>query len=351
MSQNSIIDPRQIPLLDEFIARAGVITLTAHTFPDGDAAGSVSALCSYLRESRGKDAVIVLPNPCPETLDFIFAGLPLLLYSQSPELSLARIRESDLLISLDYNAFRRTEGLCEALSGSTATKVLIDHHLEPDNEAFNLVFSRPDISSASEMLFWILMALPDVGDDPRKLPSAAARALLAGMTTDTNNFANSVYPSTFRMASALLGAGVDRDDILDRLYNSARENRVRLIGYLLGEKMTLACDGAVSVMILDEAARRRFDIREGESEGIVNMPLAIRSVRMSVFLKQYDEEGNFHVSIRSKRGVSAARFAREYFHGGGHEMAAGGRLYYPADVAAPEDALQFVLNALKKPLP
>ena len=350
MSLNSIVDPQMIPLLDETFARARVVTITAHAFPDGDAAGSVSALCSYLRESRGKDAVIVLPNPCSDTLGFIFSDLPVLYHSQSPGQALERIQGSDLLVSLDYNAFNRTEGLAGALSESKAVKVLIDHHLDPDRSAFGLVFSRQDISSASELLFWILMALPDIGGDARKLPAVAARALLAGMTTDTNNFANSVYPSTFRMASALLEAGVDRDEILDHIYNSFRENRIRLMGFLIGTQMTITPEGT-AVMILDEQARRRFDVREGESEGIVNIPLAIRRVRMVVFLKQYAEEGNFHVSIRSKRGVSAARFARTYFHGGGHEQASGGRLYYPADIPAPKDALQYVLNALSQPLP
>ena len=350
MSQNQIVDPQMIPLLDEWIARAGVITLTSHTFPDGDAVGSASALCSYLRTCRGKDAVVVLPNAPSETLGFISEGLPLLLFSENPESALDRIRQSDLLISLDYNAFRRAEGLTDALSASSATKILIDHHLEPDSAAFNLVFSRPDISSTSELLFWILLELPDIGGDARKLPAATARGLLAGMTTDTNNFANSVFPSTLQMASALLDAGVDRDDILDHIYNSYRENRIRLMGYLLGEQMTLTPDG-VAILILNTKDRLRFDVREGESEGIVNMPLAIRRVRMSIFLKQYDDEGNFHISIRSKRGVSAARFARKHFHGGGHEQAAGGRLFYPADIASPEDALQYILNALKEPLP
>lgn len=346
MSQNLLVDPSLIPLLDEMLSRAEVIVLTAHTFPDGDALGAVSAFCSYLQEGRGKKAVtIVLPNGWADTLDFISEGLPVVLHSESPELAIARIREADLLVSLDYNSFNRTDALADALAASSAKKLLIDHHLNPDREAFDLSFSRPDISSASELLFWVLMALPDVAGDAARLPEKAARALMAGMTTDTNNFANSVFPSTLEMASALLAAGVDRDDLLDRIYNSCRENRLRLIGHLLSNRMTMTPEGA-AILILDEEDRRRFDVREGESEGIVNMPLAIREVRLTIFLKQYAEEGNFHISIRSKRGVSAARLARESFHGGGHEQAAGGRLYYPSDIPAPEDALTYVQNVL-----
>lgn len=329
--------------LDRWIDAAGTVTLTAHTFPDGDALGSTVALCSYLRECRGKDAAIVLPNTYPEDIAFIAAETPIL-YGRK---AVARIEASDLLVCMDFNAFNRAEELQDALTASKARKVLIDHHLGPDRDAFGLVFSTPDISSTCEHLFWILLRMPDIDGDAGKLPETTRTALLAGMTTDTNNFANSVFPSTFEMASALLAAGTDRDAVLSRLYNSYRENRIRLIGYLLGEKLRITKQGA-ALMILDAEERRRFDLHEGESEGIVNMPLAIRKVRLCIFLKEYREDGNFHISIRSKAGVSAAAFARDYFHGGGHELAAGGRLYYPQDIAAPEEAEAYVLASLEK---
>ena len=332
---------------DRWIDTAGVITLTAHTFPDGDALGSTVALCSYLRTCRGKDAAVILPNPHSDDIAFIAGDVPVLFGSKAPEEAAARIGRSDLLICLDCNAFNRTEGLQDMLTASTARKVLIDHHLGPDRDAFGLVFSTPDISSTCEHLFWILLQMHDIAGDAARLPEKARTALLAGMTTDTNNFANSVFPSTFEMASALLAAGTDRETVLSRLYNSYRENRIRLIGYLLGEKLRITDQGA-AVMILTAEEYRRFQLREGESEGIVNMPLAIRRVRLCIFLKEYREDGNFHISVRSKPGTSAANYAREYFHGGGHELAAGGRLYYPQDIATPEDAEHYVLDSLEK---
>ena len=334
-------------LLDQWIDAAGTVTLTAHTFPDGDALGSTVALCRYLRERRGKDAVVIIPNPYSEDIAFIAADTPVLCYSKSPEQAEAHIARTDLVICLDCNAFNRTEGLQEILSASSARKVLIDHHLGPDRDAFGLVFSTPDISSTCEHLFWILLQMKDIAGDAGKLPEVARTALLAGMTTDTNNFANSVFPSTFEMASALLAAGTDRESVLSHLYNSYRENSIRLIGYLLGEKLRITDSGA-AIMILTADEYRRFRLREGESEGIVNMPLAIRRVRISIFLKEYAEDGNFHISVRSKRGISAADYAREYFHGGGHELASGGRLYYPRDIAVPEDAEAYVLSSLER---
>lgn len=325
------------------IASAGVITLTAHGYPDGDAIGSTTALCRYLREARGKDATVVLPTVVPDTMEFLLPGVPVMVHTQSPQESLSRIAASDLLICLDCNAFNRTEELQDALTASRARKVLIDHHLQPDEAAFDLVFSTPDISSASELLFWILLRMSDVAGDARRLPEGCGTALLAGMTTDTNNFANSVWPSTFEMASALLAAGIDRDAVLDKIYNSGRENRLRLIGEMLKDQLVITPEG-VAVMVITEEIRRAYDMREGESEGIVNMPLTVASVRLSILLKQYADEGNFHVSLRSKRGVSAARLAREAFHGGGHELASGGRVYYPGDISKPGDARAYALS-------
>ena len=169
-------------------------------------------------------------------------------------------------------------------------------------------------------------------------------ALLAGMTTDTNNFANSVYPSTFQMASELIAAGVDRDALLEKLYWSYRENRVRLMGYMQSEQLHILPGGA-AYMILTKEIQEKYNLREGESEGLVNVPLAIGEVRLSVLVKE--DGGHFRVSARSKKGTSAQNLALRYFHGGGHENAAGGKIF-PEDFS-PADGIQaYVEKVLKE---
>ena len=222
--------------------------------------------------------------------------------------------------------------------------MLFDHHLSPDRAAFDLVFSRTEVSSACEVLFDTLLALPDIAGDAGKLPAACTYALMTGMTTDTNNFANSVFPGTLRMASALLAAGTDRDDILARLYNRYRENRFRLMGYLLSEVLQITPEG-VAYMILRKEDQLRFNMRQGETEGFVNLPLGIDRVRMSLFLTE--QEDHFRVSVRSKKGTSANRMAASRFHGGGHELAAGGKLYFPADIPGPDDAQAYILKGIE----
>ena len=338
MGENSI------RTLDGLIEAAERITIAVHTHPDGDAAGSGAALLSYLRERRGKDAVLLLPDPLPDSLTFVLPRDGVMVYEEAPETACGRIAASDLLFGMDFNAFDRTGGAEIPLRESRAEKVLFDHHLSPDRAAFDLVFSRTEVSSACEVLFDTLLALPDIAGDAGKLPAACTYALMTGMTTDTNNFANSVFPGTLRMASALLAAGTDRDDILARLYNRYRENRLRLMGYLLSEVLQITPEG-VAYMILRKEDQLRFNMRQGETEGFVNLPLGIDRVRMSLFLTE--QEDHFRVSVRSKKGTSANRMAASRFHGGGHELAAGGKLYFPADIPGPDDAQAYILKGIE----
>ena len=334
------IDKDSVQRLNALFQGAVSVTVAAHPHPDGDALGSVSGLVSYLRECRGKDAVAVLPDSPAATVRFIVPdSVPLLCLDADREACLRRIGESDLIVLLDANGFSRTEGLKEAFEASKAPKVLIDHHIGPERDRFQVVFSTPDVSSASELLYYILKELPDIDGDASKLPADAARALLTGMTTDTNNFANSVYPGTFEMAAELIAAGVDRDDVLAKLYNRYRENRVRVMGYLQHEVMRITPEG-LAYIIATRDILDRFGVDEGETEGLVNIPLSIDRVKMSILLKQ--EKDHFRVSIRSKKGWSARQAADARFHGGGHENAAGGKLWYPDDIAAPEDAAAYL---------
>ena len=332
------VKPDQIRRLDALLARAERAAIVVHTHPDGDAAGSGAALLAYLRERRNVQARLLLPDPVPDSLDFLLPPCGVTVASEDSAGAEAWIAASDLVVCLDMNGFSRAGNLEASLRASKACKLLVDHHLHPETESFDLAFSETEISSASELLYRILLALPDVGKT-ENLPLEVLSPLMAGMTTDTNNFANSVFPSTLEMASELLAAGVDRDGLIERIYNNYRENRFRAMGVFLSERMTIMPEG-VAYAVLDRAFLQRFDVREGETEGFVNLPLGIAGVRLSIFLRE--DDGHFRVSIRSKRGVAANRLAAEAFHGGGHACAAGGKLHFPEDIPGPDAAPAYV---------
>jgi len=311
----------KISSFDSALGRSCRIVIVSHLNADGDALGSVTAMWSFLHECRGKDASIILPSAPPETLSFITDGFEILVgRDEATERSISR---ADLIIALDFNAFRRADILEKPLQESNAFKVLIDHHPNPNESEFNLVFSRTDVSSASEILYHILKKMTDI------LPAKCSESLMTGMTTDTNNFANSVFPSTLEMAADLIASGVDRDRIIQNVYNSGRADKVRAWSYVLDRKLVLMDCGA-AYMILDRGTSDKFALMDGETDGLVNVPLQIKDVKLSALMTE--EDGYFRISLRSKEGVNVNEMAASYFHGGGHVRASGGRIFIPDDI-------------------
>jgi len=323
-----------------YLEKAGKVAVLTHTRPDGDAVGSSIGLVSALNAwYPGKEISLLYADPTPDFLDFLVGEENPVRAWENEQKAFSVIAGADLVICLDLSSLQRAGRLEKAAVESSAPKILIDHHLNPAQDQFSLVFSETQISSASELLYQILLAMPQSGGKAAGLPSKTAYAVMTGMTTDTNNFANSVFPSTLSMASELLAAGVDRDYIIGKLYNECRENRVRAMAHILSEKLVVRPEG-YAYIVLGKETLEMFDIREGELEGLVNVPLTIKQVRLSVYLRE--DDGFYRVSIRSKKGVSANRLARECYNGGGHEQAAGGKLFFPENIASRDDAASYI---------
>lgn len=335
------INSGNICTFERMTGEAERICIVTHMKPDGDAMGSSIAMYHYLR-SLGKSPKIILNDPYPSYLSFLVSedmSDDIIIYEGRPAEACAAIKESDLVICLDFNAFHRTDHLEAPLSEHSGKKILTDHHLNPSRELFDLSFSETEVSSASELLYQILIRTSHVENDASRLGKECAQALMTGMTTDTNNFANSVYPSTLHMASDLLAAGTDRDFILNRIYNQYGENRLRLMGHMMKDLLKITPDG-VAYIVLDRKTMEEYRTEEGDTEGFVNMPLSIADVRMSILAKE--DEDRVRISIRSKRGTSANMCARSHFNGGGHENAAGGRLHVPEDVRSMNEVGEYI---------
>jgi len=334
-----MLDRTMLSRLDGYFGRGRRVCIATHQHPDGDALGSAVALAEYLRELRGCDAVAIVPDRYPEVLDFLAREGEVIIASEEADKARKALDGCGLAVCLDLNSLSRTASLEEGLRHISCPKVMIDHHPGPECGEFDLAFSDTEVSSASELLYAILMQMPDIEGDAHRLPPRAALALMVGMTTDTNNFANSVFPSTFIMASRLIEAGVDRDALLSRLYNSYRENRFRAMGVYLRDRLHITPQG-IAYAVFSAADFAELGLGEGETEGFVNLPLGIEKVRISVFLR---EDGDvYRVSVRSKNGWSSNALARAYFNGGGHECAAGGRLKSSGPLKRREDAEKYI---------
>lgn len=309
--------------LSQIIGGAERIILVGHVNPDGDSIGSLMGMKGYLSD-LGKVVTAIVPNRHPEFLNFLDPDNLILPYSESAEQVQRAVDMADLVICLDFNSLKRIDALGSVIGECNAPKVLIDHHPQPDT-IFNLIYSYPHFSSTCELVYWILKGL--LQESGKSISIQSAVALYTGMMTDTNNFANSVIPSTFKMAGELMELGVDKEWVQKMVFGGYSQERMRLMGYMLSENMKILPKYNAAIMILTKEIKERFNFADGDSEGFVNLALNIKGIRVSGLFTEGDEF--IRVSLRSKDDFSVNRLAREFFNGGGHERAAGGRLFFP----------------------
>ncbi len=320
---NKVSNIADTPLLAGAISKAEEIILVGHVNPDGDSIGSLMGMKGYL-ETIGKKVTPIVPSPYPEFLGFLDMEKEVLTYSEMPHAIEEKVKGAQLIICLDFNSLKRIDALGQVIAEAAAPKALIDHHPQPDT-LFNYVYSYPHMSSACELTYWIIKDLVEILGS--NMPMCSCIALYTGMMTDTNNFNNSVLPSTFRMAGELMEAGVDKEWVQKMVFGGYSAERMRLMGYMLHENMKLIPQYNAAVMVLTKAIKEKYNFSDGDSEGFVNLALNIKSVRVSALFTE--DNGFLRVSLRSKDDFSVNRLSRAYFNGGGHERAAGGRLYIP----------------------
>lgn len=299
------------------------VVLVTHTNPDGDAIGSSLAWAELL-DKRGHDVTCVVPNRYPSFLEWMPGIERMKIFKYDEDGSTARkISEAELIFCLDFNQITRLERLSEAITANkTAKVVLIDHHLNP-SAGFDLVFSYPESSSTSFLVYEIIEQI----EGTEAVTKNMGENLYVGMMTDTGNFSFSyLTPELFRAVAGLVEKGVDVARVNSNVYNSFTEDRLRLLGYTLNKMETFKAGNVeLAYIALKESELRRFKFQPGDSEGFVNYPLTIRTMSMSA---AFIETRKFiRVSLRSRGEVDVNRFANKYFEGGGHRNAAGGKSF------------------------
>ncbi|WP_418991054.1 DHH family phosphoesterase [Alistipes sp.] len=298
------------------------IVIVTHTNPDGDAVGSSLAWAEALR-GMGHAVTCVVPNKYPYFLDWMEGIGEVVIFKNDTEGRAATaIAAADVIFCLDFNSVSRLEILSDTIAANTAARrVLIDHHLAPD-EGFDLSFSHPESSSTCYLVYALVEALFGVEAISRRM----AEALYVGMMTDTGNFAFShLTPELFRAVAVLVERGISIPAIHNNVYNAYTEGRARLFGYAINRKMEIIENGTVAYMSLMENEMRRFQFQQGDSEGFVNYALTIKKMKMSAMFLAHRKF--IRVSLRSRGDVDVNLFARRYFNGGGHKNAAGGKSF------------------------
>ncbi len=323
---SSIIDDRVIERLRALINGVQRIAITCHKSPDGDALGSTLALCHVLRR-LGKDATVVTPDMAPKALEFIPGVRDLVVFTKHEVRARRILTEAQAIFCLDFNSLHRIDRLGEIIEPLSTTRVLIDHHLDPE-DAFDLSVSFPEASSTCELVFRVLMQMGLL----RMMDRQAASCLYVGLLTDTGGFAYSCdNPEFYEIISSILRRRIDRVNLYNKAMNTFSADSLRLQGYAISEKMQLFPDQGAALIVLDKGDLDRFNYNRGDTETLVNKPLAIPGIYWSVFLRE--DADRIKVSCRSQGDFSVSDICSRYFNGGGHENAAGGEFYGTIDEA------------------
>ena len=325
---SKVISQANIDHVEKWFERADKIVIVSHVSPDGDAIGSSLGLWHFLN-SQDKNVHVIVPNAFPDFLKWMPGAKEVIQYNRYKEFADKLIMEADVICCLDFNVLSRIDEMEEIVRVSPGRKMIVDHHLYPGDFA-RIVISHPQISSTSELVFRLICQLGNFSD----ITKEAAECIYTGMMTDTGGFTyNSNDREIYLIIGELLSKGIDKDEIYRNVFNTHSEGRLRLMGYVLYEKMQVFPQFNAALITLTREEQKKFQYKKGDTEGFVNMPLSMQDICFSVFLREDTEKDMIKVSLRSVGTFPCNQVAAEFFNGGGHLNASGGEFYGPMEEA------------------
>jgi phosphoesterase RecJ-like protein len=304
-----------IPLLQ----KPRTIVIVMHQKPDADAMGSSLGLYHILI-AMGHQVNVISPTNWADWLGWMPGAEKVIDYELNTVRSNELLNKADWIFCLDFNVLHRTRKMTEPIRKAPGIRILIDHHQQPESEVFAYGISDTSKSSASEMVFDLI----ESAAQGARINQAVAECLYAGVMTDTGSFRfSSASASVHRMVAVLKDTGLDHSKVHENLFDNFLENRLRFIGHALLNRMEVMYEYNTALISIPWKDLVKFQIRTGDTEGLVNYPLTIQGIKFAALIIDRDEE--IKCSFRSKGGFDVNQFARIYFEGGGHRNAAGGR--------------------------
>ena len=325
---SKVIAQANVDHVEKWFERADKIVIVSHVSPDGDAIGSSLGLYHFLN-SQDKTVHVIVPNAFPDNLKWMPGAKDIIQYNRYKEFADKLIEEADVICCLDFNVLKRIDEMEEAVKNSPARNMLVDHHLGPGDFA-RITISHPHIASTSELVFRLICQLGNFND----ISQEGSECIYCGMMTDTGAFTfNSNNREIYLIIGELLSKGIDKDEIYRNVYNNNSEARLRLKGYVLCEKMQIFPQFKAALITLTREEQNRFHYMKGDTEGLVNIPLSIKDICFSVFLREDTEKDMVKISLRSEGTFPCNQVASEFFNGGGHLNASGGEYFGPLEEA------------------
>ena len=302
--------------LREWLESSEKIVIISHMNADGDAVGS---LLSWYHMLGGRPGVI-LPNGCPPAFSWMPGADRIVSGDAERERCERMLAEADLIVGVDFNALSRIDFLAPALRESKARKVLLDHHHNPEIEAFDLVVSLSHLSSACEVVYWTMNHL--WGDEA--IPRDTARCLYTGICTDTGSFSySSEQPSVYEAAANLVAKDINAAGIHNQINDIYTENRLRFYGYVLTNRLRVFPESHFAYIYVTLDDQKQFGVTAADMEGLVSYAMILKETHVGALVRE--EPTRNRISLRSKYDVDVNEIARTYFNGGGHIKASGGQ--------------------------
>ncbi|SFG93872.1 DHH family phosphoesterase [Pontibacter chinhatensis] len=307
-----------INALKELLKEPKEVLITTHHKPDADALGSSLGLAGYLKK-KGHHVTVITPSDYPNFLNWMHGNSEVIVYSEHNDALVQRlIQESQMIFCLDFNTLSRINEMGEYIRQASGTKVLVDHHLQPENFA-DLSFSNTSAAATAEIVYDMIKAMGDAD----LIDTEIGECLYAGIMTDTGSFR---HPSTSKnvhlIIADLLQIGVETSKIHRLIYDSSSELRLRFLGYALKEKLVVLPEYRTAYFAITADELKAYDSKTGDTEGLVNYALSIEGIVFAALI--IDRTQAVKMSFRSVGDFSVNDFAREHFNGGGHKNAAGG---------------------------
>ena len=295
------------------------VVITTHQKPDGDAMGSSLGLYNFLIQF-GHTVTVISPTNWASFLNWMPGTKNVLDYERQTEEADKAIAAAEWIFCLDFNTLSRTKRMEEKLGAATGQRILIDHHQEPQVGMFTYGESDTTKSSTCEMVYDFIVA----SGQQDKIDTTVAECLYAGVMTDTGSFR---FPLTsanvHKMVAHLKEKGLDHGPVHEALYDNFLENRFRFLGNVLLNRMEVFYEYNTALIAIPQADLIKYNIKTGDTEGLVNYPLSIQGIKLAAIIIDRGEERKS--SFRSKGSFDVNTFARTYFNGGGHFNAAGGQ--------------------------
>ncbi|MCM1152610.1 MAG: DHH family phosphoesterase [Muribaculum sp.] len=331
-----MIDTSDVDAFQSLISQSQKIVLTCHVRPDGDAIGSTLGL-SLLLKRLGKECNVVVPDRPPRNLSFLPGFEDIVVFTQYDPYCGRLAREADLIICCDFNKASRQDLLASVIQGAECPKVMIDHHMDPDDFA-NVTFSYPDMSSTCELAVRIIAALGLFTEVDKNV----ATCLLTGIVTDTRNFSvNTKHADIYEILGILMERGADKEDIVKKALMTRSYWSLLIQAFAISERLEVFEKHHAAIISLGGKDLDRFHYERGDTEGLVNMPLEVRGMVSSFFLRE--DKDCIKISSRSCFGFPVSKICEDLFGGGGHLQAAGGEFH-----GTLEECRKILVDALPK---